>query len=381
MQIPPFLLDQWLNQYHFSAQPPEFDLASSTGPHWRLRDLLALLDEDERAAINETELVYSNAAGADPLRQAIAEMQGVSADQVQIVTGVSEAFVILFCCAAEPGANVILPFPLFPSTAVNASMFGLEIRYYQMTKETGFSIDPAEVRKLTDDKTKMILVNTPHNPTGATLWNEELKRLHDFAVDRGVQFVSDEVYHPIYHGPETKSAAELPHATVLGGFSKALALSGLRIGWIIDRDPQRLQQYKDARGYFTISNAPLAEKFATIALRHREKIIGHTQSIATQNLKLLDKLLAEQAGNIGWIRPRGGMTGFPWLHDGSDARILCLEMARRGVLLAPGDCFGMPNHFRLGFGVSAEGFANALDRLAEYLNTRRATSTAAGERG
>jgi aspartate/methionine/tyrosine aminotransferase len=65
-----------------------------------------------------------------------------------------------------------------------------------------------------------------------------MQDLHDFCVERGIQFVSDQVYHPIYHGPETQSAARLPHATVIGDFSKALCLSGLRIGWMIDRDPR-----------------------------------------------------------------------------------------------------------------------------------------------
>src|SRR6185295_7482745 len=96
MQIPEFMLDQWLNEYHFSPQPPQFDLASSTGPHWTLGDLLGLLGEADRTQLFETELVYSAASGSERLRQSVAEMQGVSAKQVQIVTGASEALLILF---------------------------------------------------------------------------------------------------------------------------------------------------------------------------------------------------------------------------------------------------------------------------------------------
>jgi aspartate/methionine/tyrosine aminotransferase len=227
-----------------------------------------------------------------------------------------------------------------------------------------------EIKKLTDNKTKVLLVNTPHNPTGATLSNEELLELHDFAVERSIQFVSDEVYHQIYHGAETESAAVLPHATVLGSFSKSLALSGLRTGWIIERDEKRLRQYTDARGYFTISNPPLAEKFAIIALRNREMILARTRSVAANNLKLLDQFFGEHSDNLGWVRPRGGLTAFPWLKDKSDAREFCRSVAERGVLLAPGDCFAMPNHFRLGFGVAEEGFAEGLARVAELLKVR-----------
>ncbi|MDQ2857008.1 MAG: pyridoxal phosphate-dependent aminotransferase, partial [Acidobacteriota bacterium] len=366
-----FLLDQWLNEYHFGPKPPEFDLASSTGPHWTLGDVLGLLSAEEHAALLGTELVYSSACGNEELRRAIGELQGVTAEQVQIVTGASEALTILFLLAAETGANVILPFPLFPSTAVMARLRGLETRFYRLRRENGFRADLDEIKKLCDAKTKLLLVNTPHNPTGATLSDDELREWHDFAVEQGIQFVSDEVYHPIYHGPETHSAAVLPHAIVLGSFSKALSLSGLRLGWIIERDLKRLEQYTHARGYLTISNPPVAEKLALVALKNRQAIFERSREVATANLNLLDRFFAEHEAELGWVRPRGGMTCFPWLRDGGDARQFCRAVAERGVLLAPGDCFEMPEHFRLGFGGTHEGFALALERIAECLKTKQ----------
>lgn len=378
MQIPEFMLDQWLNEHHFSATPPEFDLASSTGPHWTLSELLGLVGAEERSLLLETDLVYSAASGSERLRQGIADLQGVSASQVQIVTGASEALLILFTLAAEPGANVVLPFPLFPPTAVVPELLGLETRFYRLKREQDFNVDLSEIKRLCDAQTKLLLVNTPHNPTGATLGDEELRELHDFTAERGIKFVSDEVYHPIYHGRETRSAAILPQATVLGSFSKALSLSGLRIGWMIERNPSELRQYRQARGYFTISNAPLAEKFAVIALEHSETILRRTRKIVAANLKLVDQFLAEQADHLGWVRPRGGMTAFPWLRDGSDGREFCRAVNERGVLLAPGDCFQMPEYFRLGFGVSEEGFATALERIGEVLGARKIKPLVAG---
>jgi len=378
MQIPEFMLDQWLNEYHFSAEPPEFDLASSTGPHWTLGQVLELLSKEEQSRLLETELVYSAASGNEKLRQSVADLQGVRADQVQIVTGASEALLILFVLAAQPDANVVLPFPLFPSTSVVAELLGLETRYYRLRREQEFNVDLDEIKRLCNHNTKLLLVNTPHNPTGSTLSDDELRELHDFAFERGIKFVSDEVYHPIYHGRETASAASLPHATVLGSFSKALSLSGLRIGWMIERDQAQLEQYTQGRGYFTISNAPLAEKFAVIALEHRETILGRTRTVVAANLKLVDQFVREHADDLGWVRPRGGMTAFPWLTDGSDAREFCRAVAERGVLLAPGDCFQMPEHFRLGFGVTTTGFAMALERVGEVLRARRSRQLVVG---
>jgi aspartate/methionine/tyrosine aminotransferase len=378
MQIPTFLLDEWLNHYHFAGTPTEFDFASSTGPHWTAREILELASTDERELFLESELVYSNASGTERLRQGIGLMQGVTSGEVQIVTGASEALLILFFLAAERGANVILPFPLFPPTAVIPKLLGLETRFYHLRRENEFSVDLDEIKKLADDKTRLLLVNTPHNPTGATLSDDELRDLHDFAVERRIQFVADEVYHPVYHGRETNSASLLQHATVLGSFSKSLSTSGLRIGWIIERDKARLRQYTDARGYFTISNSPLSEGLAVMALKHRETILGRARQVATANLNLLDQFFAEHSERLGWVRPRGGMMAFPWLRDGSDARAFCRELATRGVLLAPGDCFQMPEHFRLGFGVIEKGFASGLERLADFLKEGRLAASSSG---
>ena len=380
MQVPPFLLDEWLNEYHFRSEPPEFDLASSTGPRWTVRDLLGWMTGEEKQLLEETSAVYSPAPGNPMLRQAVADVQGVTAQDVQIVTGASEALLILFYLAAEPGANVVLPFPLYPPVPVEARLFGVEPRFYRLRRENDFVIDVDEVKSLVDEKTKFILVNSPHNPTGAVLSDAQMRELHDFAVECGVQFVSDEVYHPIYHKDETQSAAVLPHAIVLGSFSKALSLSGLRVGWIIDRDVARQLQYADARGYFTISNSPLTEQLGVVALRQRQLILARTRKVVTANLQLLDQFFAEWKDELGWVRPGGGMICFPWLKRGGDARVFCRAVAERGTLLAPGDCFQMPEHFRLGFGVMEKGFETALQRIADHLTSLpiSAASTAKG---
>lgn len=369
MQIPPFLLDEWLNHYHFASTPPEFDLASSTGPVTRMSELLELMTPDERERFDEMQLIYSAVAGKQSLRQAIGDLHGVGVDEVQILTGASEALLSLFFIAAEPGANVLLPFPGYPPTAVEARLLGLETRFYHLRRENDFAIDLDEIKKLADAHTKLLLINSPHNPTGATVSNAQMRELHDFAVERGIPFVSDEVYHPIYHHEETSSAAVLPHAIVVGSFSKALSLSGLRVGWLIDRDPARQQQYMDARGYFTISNSPFAEELAVVALRHRDRILPRTCNSAAANLSLLDQFFAEWEGELGWVRPRGGVICFPWLKRGGNAREFCSAVAERGTLLAPGDCFGMPEHFRLGFGVTEKGFADGLRRIADHLTS------------
>src|SRR5229473_4488606 len=248
MQLKPFLLDAWLDQYEHDI---EFNLAASTGPTWTVNDILALADDETRHRFLNHKLVYGRPAGADSLREAIAEMQRVPVEAVQIVTGASEALVALMWLAAEPGANVIIPLPGFTTFSALPESLGLETRFYRVRRENGFRIDPDEIKRLADSKTKLILVNSPHNPTGATIGDGEMEALHDFTAERGIQLVSDEVYHPIYHGRQTKSAARLPHATVIADLSKAFSIAGVRTGWMIEHDAKRRQQYWTARAYFS----------------------------------------------------------------------------------------------------------------------------------
>jgi len=366
MQLKPFLLDAWLDQYEHGI---EFNLAASTGPSWTVNDILALADDETRHRFLNHKLIYSHPAGADGLREAIAEMQQVPVEAVQIVTGASEAIVALMWLAAEPGANVIIPLPGFTTFSAIPQSLGVETRFYRVRRENGFRIDLDEIKRLADSKTKLILVNTPHNPTGATISDDEMEALHDFAAGRGIQLVSDEVYHPIYHGRQAKSAARLPHATVIADLSKAFSIPGVRTGWMIEHDARRRQQYWTARAYFSVSNTTTGEILSEIAIRKRDVVLGKAQETATQNLKLLDRFMADHREVLGWIPPQGGMTAFPWLVSGEDTHAFCQAAAERGILLAPGDCFDVPSHFRLGFAAAGDNFSSALERFGAFVKS------------
>ena len=364
MRLKPFLLDDWLDQYEHDI---EFDLAASTGPRWTVNEILALADDETRHRFLNHNLVYGRVAGADGLREAIADMQGVAVETVQVVTGAAEALLAVMWLAAEPGANVILPRPGFATFSALPESLGLETRFYGLHRENGFRIDPDEIQRLADSRTKLILINSPHHPTGATIGDDEIEALHDFTSHRGIQLVCDEVYHPIYHGSPMKSAARLPHATVIGDLSKAFSIPGVRTGWIIEHDAQRRQQYWTARAYFTITNSTTGEILSEIAIRKRDVVLARTQQVATRNLTLLGDFMADHRDVLGSISPQGGMTAFPWLVSGENARPFCQAAAEQGILLAPGDCFDAPSHFRLGFAAAGDSFNGALDRFGAFV--------------
>ncbi len=108
---------------------------------------------------------------------------------------------------------------------------------------------------------------------------------------------------------------------------------------------------------------------AEIAMRHRNIVLGKTQETATQNLRQLAAFMSEHRETLGWIPPRGGMTAFPWLASGENSHAFCQAAAEQGILLAPGDCFDAPSHFRLGFAAMTDKFPDALDRLGEFVKS------------
>jgi aspartate/methionine/tyrosine aminotransferase len=378
MRIPPFLLDQWLASYEFASPPIRYNLASSTGPRWTLGDLLALGDSGGLKDLGDLRLSYAQPQGSDELRKQVAALHDVDPDWVVITTGASEALSALYCLAAEPGASITLPFPSFPAMPVMARAWGLNVSTYALDRTNGFKQSAERVLAAVGESTRLVLVNTPHNPTGSVMPQVEIARLAANLEHRLIPLVVDEVYHPLYHGAApSPSAAKLPNTIVVGDLSKALSLPGLRIGWVIDRDARRRERLIDLRSYFTISGSPLTEAIAAHALANRDEILGRARAVAAANLVALTDFMNAHADTFGWVPPAGGTTVFPWLRDGSDAKELCVALASAGVLFAPGYTFDAPEHFRLGFGAQSEGFAQALNIVSDTLRAPRELSAAA----
>ncbi len=365
MRVPPFELDHWLHEYEGRAIP--FDLSGSTGPVWTIGEILGLggLSTD---AVQDIPAVYSSVLGAESLRSAVAEAWDVGSDQVQVTTGASEALTILTAAHHRPGGNVLVPDPGYPPFAALAKIFGLEVRRYRLRRDHDFRLDPEEAAAQIDANTSMVIVNSPHNPTGACVTRDQLQSLQNSTARHGATLVVDQVFHPLSHGAEPLSGLASEGMVVVGDTAKALSLAGPRIGWIIDSDPERRKAYFDLRAYFTLSSVPLAERLTTIALQNRDQIWSRAQAVASQNLEQLNALIDRHPDRLGWVRPSGGTTAFPWLKGGEDARPVCRQLADAGILVAPGDCFGHLAHFRLGFGATEpQPFAQAMQLFARFL--------------
>jgi aspartate/methionine/tyrosine aminotransferase len=376
MKLSPFLLDQWLDRYKDAGI--RHDIASSTGPWWSLKDLLALANEEEQREVFESPLVYGVAAGSEELRAQIAAMHGVAPEDVLVTTGGSEALHILFFHAAEPGANVVVSAPGFPPTWTIPQGLGLKVRSYRLRHENAFRLDLGEVKRLVDDRTRLLLVTSPHNPTGQVLDESEINALGEVAASHGALLVVDEVYHPLYLGTPHRTAAIRPDALIVGDFSKALCLSGLRLGYLIDRDKTRRERWLNTRMHFTITSPTLSEVLGTLALRHREKVLARAGERVAASASALGRWAERLQGLVGLVPPQGGTTAFPWLEFQGDSRPFAEALAEEGVLVAPGDCFGAPRHFRVGLGAT-DGFEEALQTVERVVRrVAESRSVAAG---
>src|SRR2546421_10357796 len=141
-----------------------------------------------------------------------------------------------------------------------------------MDRDKDYAIDPDEIAGLVDRRTRIVLINSPHNPSGAVVNDETKRELMELARRHGASLVSDEVFHPIYHGTPSGTAAAVG-ATVVGDASKALSLPGLRVGWLIEPDPALRARYLRARMNFTITNSPLTERLAGLALPDAQAVL------------------------------------------------------------------------------------------------------------
>ena len=367
MKIKPFLLERYFAEHEFSAR---YLLSSSDCDGWPQAEVLGLADDEMRRMWDGLRLGYTESRGLPLLRKEIAALYaGVSEEDV-LVLAPEEGVFVAMNCLLEAGDHVICTGPGYQSLHEVARSIGCEVELWRPEEEDGWRFDPGRLERMFRPKTKLLVVNFPHNPTGHLPSKGDYRLVVDMAARRGVRVFSDEMYRLLELDPADRlpSACELHDGAVtLSGMSKAFGLAGLRIGWLVTRDQglcARLAAFKD---YTTICNSAPSEILALIGLRAKEKILERHRARIAGNLGLLDGFFARRAQAFRWVRPKAGTVGFPRLLQGAPED-LCAEAVRRaGVMLAPASAFGHdgPN-FRIGFG--RENMPEALECFERFLD-------------
>lgn len=368
MQLPDFALERWFARFEFSVR---FNLCASDVEGMPLEDLLALADPASRALWEGLGLGYTESAGHPELREEIAGLyQGVCAEDVLVCAGAEEAVFLLANALVEPGDRAVCVSPAYQSLHEVARAAGAEVLSLELEPAKGWAPDLEVLQAVLVNGVRAVLVNWPHNPTGALLSREAFADVVAMTDAAGATLVADEVYRLLEHDPADRlpAAVEVSERAVsIGVMSKAFGLAGLRIGWIATRDRALLGRVAALKDYTSICSSAPSEVLALIALRSREAVLGRSRSILEANLPVLGAFMEDQADRLDWVPPTAGTVAFARLRDGGPVDRFAEELVvREGVLVLPDTVFGESgDRFRIGFG--RRDMPEGLERLGRFL--------------
>ncbi len=361
--LPPALLEDWMRDYYFAT---DIDIGSSGVADYSLRQLrstLGIAQEDlDRVVFHD-----SRSLGAPGLRRAVAERWAVGAVERVIVThGATEANFLIMQALLGRGDEVLVLDPLYQQLYAIAEAIGCRIARLPLRFADGFAPDLDAARELVGPRTRMIVVNFPHNPTGATVTPEQQDELIDIAARAGAYLVWDRAFAELTYdaAPLPDPGATYERAISIGTLSKAYGLPGLRLGWCLAA-PEVLRRCIRVRDYLTLHLSPLVELIATRAVEKADLLLAPRRRQARRNRRMLARWVAEQDGRVEWVLPAAGVCAFPRLGQVGDVDGFCRRLAEeQRVLLVPGTCFGQPRHVRLGFGGPPRRLEEGLSRLS-----------------
>lgn len=348
----PFLLERYFAPREHSARRL---LSSSDCDGWPLAELLSLADAESRALWEGLRLGYTEPAGLPALRREIAALHGADPGDV-VVAGPQECIFLAMTAILEGGGHAVCAWPGYQSLYEVGASLGARVDRWEPEEQDGawrFDVDALE--RLLRPDTRLVVINFPHNPTGAQLTGAELRRVAALAEARGAWLFSDEMYRLLERRDEDRlpSACGLYRKAVsLSGMSKSFGLAGLRLGWLVVRDAGLRERIAELKDYTSICPPAPSEALALAALRAREAILSRHRARISRNLDLLDAFFARRAGLFRWSRPSAGSVGFPAFLGGEPVDRFCDRLlAAEGAMLLPSTVYEYPRpHVRIGFG-------------------------------
>jgi len=356
--------------YYFNT---EIDIGSSGVKSFSLSQLRELTGITQ----NELDQVVfddSRTAGSPSLREVIARWWKIEdAEQVIVTHGSSEGIYLIMHALLKPGDEVIVLDPCYQQLATIAESIGCRIKVWRLRFEDGFAPKIEEFKSLISSKTRMVVVNFPHNPTGATLTATQQKELINAVAEVGAYLVWDAAFAAMTydHEPLPIPNLEYDRSVSLGTLSKSYGLPGLRVGWCV-APHDVIDRCIDLRDYITLHLSPLVELVAQRAIEHADRLLEIRKQQSRNNLDILSAWIERHEGAVEWVPPQGGVCVFPRFPNFHDTESFCHRLAQEyQVLLIPGNCFTHPSYVRLGFGGSKEELTEGLSRLSSLLKRER----------
>jgi len=367
MKIADFSLERYFSLYEFKAP---YLLCSSDCESFSIRELLAM-EEGAEEKMKDLWLGYTETKGHPELRAEIAGLyETIAPDDIIVFAGAAEGIFILMNVLMEKDDHLIVQYPCYQSLSEVACSLGCNVMRWLMREEKDWEPDIDFLNDSINEKTRAIVINNPHNPTGYHMSIERLMEIIDIARKHGCTIFSDEVYRNLEYGADRLPALCdcYENGVSLGVMSKSFGLAGLRIGWIACRDSELKRKIASFKDYTTICSSAPSEFLSLLALRHRDIILQRNLSLIRDNLSLLQTFFEKHHSLFRWVEPAAGPIAFPSLLNGGGAENFCSRLLeQKGVLLLPGTCYSFDDrHFRIGFG--RRNMPVALSKLDEYVN-------------
>ena len=351
----------------------EFNLSESGVHPMTPRELL---EDGNLELVLDQPLVYTQSNGTPELRALIAGMYpGSSVEHVQVTNGGSEANYISVWRLVEPGDEVVMLVPNYMQTWGLVRSFGGTVREWPLIEDRQagrWRPDLEALATLVTSQTRLIVICTPNNPTGAALTSDELDAIARIAQKTGAWVLSDEVYRGAELGEQESPSmwGRYERVIITSGLSKAYGLPGLRIGWIVG-PPEFVASTWAYHDYTTIAPGALSDRLARVALdpARRAGILARTRRIVRDNLPLIERWLRDHDPMFAWFPPQAGAIVYVRYNYAVNSTELVTRLRNeKSVLIVPGDHFGMDGFLRLGYGERPEYLRQGLERLHALLS-------------
>jgi aspartate/methionine/tyrosine aminotransferase len=353
----------------------EYNLSESGVQPLTLEELLG--GEDALKRLLSTEIGYPQSNGSLTLRERIASFYpGAQPENVTVVNGGSEANYVTLWTLLDRGDRLAFMIPNYMQGWGLGRHYGAgtDTFHLRVSEEGGrrrWGLDVDELDRAVTPDTRVILVTNPNNPTGGVLNEEEMDAVVSAAKRARAWIVADEIYRGAeIEGELTPSFwGRYDKVVITSGLSKAFALPGLRVGWMV-APPKLIEKLWIHHDYTTLTPGALSEKLATLATEpsRRESILARTRGILERNLPLLEDWIRSHEGLFDYVRPVAGAIAYV-KYDLPIRSGPLIDRIRReqSVLLVPGDQLGMGKYIRLGYGSDIEYTLKGLARVDETL--------------
>lgn len=324
----------------------QYNLSESSLRDRRLSDL--------GIELPDTLLCYGDHLGHPGLRELLAKEAGVAPDEVLITAGAAGALFIIATTLLDEGSHIVVARPNYSTNIETPRAIGCEISYLDLSFDEQYRVDFDRITSLLRPNTKYVSLTSPHNPTGTTMTEEEIRRVLALAESRGIYFLLDETYREMsFDQPAPWVASLSPRAISVSSMSKSYGIPGIRIGWILCRDRDLMEKFLCAKEQMGICGSVVDEEIAYQTLLKKKAWFASINPVIREAFETMRSWM-HQEEFMEWVEPSGGVVCFPRIRldlDVDTEKFYRILLEKYGTYVGPGHWFEMPDHYmRIGYG-------------------------------